>query len=65
MELKDLNERFLDFVSLCTHIDEKRLDLLQAAEIRKKWLLDRSRRDSKYKLQQIKESPSASSIVFQ
>jgi len=42
MELVDLNERFLDFVSLCTHIDEKRPDLLQAAEIREKWLLDRS-----------------------
>jgi len=57
MEIVDLDERFLDFVSLCTHIDEKGPDLLQAAEIRKKWLLDRSKKGLKVKVATDKGEP--------
>ena len=50
MEIVDLDERFLDFVSLCTHIDTTSPDLLRAAQIRKNWLLDRSKKGLKVKV---------------
>jgi GNAT superfamily N-acetyltransferase len=50
MEMVDLDERFLDFVSWCTHLDEKRSDLATAAEIRKNWMLDRSKKGLKVKV---------------
>ena len=50
MEIVDLDERFLDFVSLCTHIDEKITDRSRAAEIRKKWLLDRTKKGLRVKV---------------
>lgn len=50
MELVDLNERFLDFVSLCTHIDATGTDCLRAVEIRKEWLLDRSKKGLRVKV---------------
>jgi GNAT superfamily N-acetyltransferase len=50
MEIMNLDERFLDFVSLCTHIDTTSPDLLRAVEIRKKWLLDRTRKGLRVKV---------------
>jgi GNAT superfamily N-acetyltransferase len=51
MKIVDLDESFLDFVSLCTHIDAKRADwLLRAAQVRKNWLLDRSKKGLKVKV---------------
>jgi GNAT superfamily N-acetyltransferase len=50
MEIIDLDEKFLDFVSLCTHIDAKEQDCLRAAQIRKEWLLDRSKKGLKVKV---------------
>ncbi len=57
MEIVNLDERFLDFVSLCTHIDEKRADRSRAAEVRKDWLLDRSKKGLKVKVATDKERP--------
>jgi len=57
MEIVDLDERFLDFVSWCTHVDEKRPDLVTAAEIRKKWLLDRGKKGLKVKVATDKGKP--------
>ena len=50
MEIVDLDERSLDFVSWCTHVDEKRPDLLAAAKVRKEWLLDRTRKGLRVKV---------------
>jgi len=50
VEVVDLKERFLDFASLCTHVDEKRPDLPTAAQIRKSWLLDRTRKGLRVKV---------------
>jgi len=50
MEVLDLDKSSLDFVSWCTHIDEKRPDLVTAAEIRKNWLSDRSKKGLKVKV---------------
>jgi GNAT superfamily N-acetyltransferase len=50
MEIVDLDEGFWDFVSLCTHIDTTSSDLLRAVEIRKKWLLDRTRKGLRVKV---------------
>ena len=50
MEIVDLDKRFLDFVSLCTHIDTTSSDLLRAAQKRKDWLLDRGEKGLKIKV---------------
>lgn len=50
MEIVDWDERSLDFVSLCTHIDAEEPDLLRAAEIRKKWLQDRTKKGLRLKV---------------
>jgi GNAT superfamily N-acetyltransferase len=57
MKIIDLDERFLDFVSLCTHIDAKEQDCFSAAEIRKKWLLDRSKKGLRVKVAVDKGKP--------
>jgi GNAT superfamily N-acetyltransferase len=57
MEIVDLDEKSLHFVSLCTHIDAKEPDLLSAAEIRKKWLLDRTKKGLKIKVATDKGEP--------
>jgi GNAT superfamily N-acetyltransferase len=57
MEIVDLDESFLDFVSLCTHIDEKQSDRSRAAEIRKQWLLDRSKKGLRVKVAVDKGKP--------
>jgi GNAT superfamily N-acetyltransferase len=57
MGIMDLDERFLDFVSLCTHIDTTSSDLLRAAQIRKEWLLDRSKKGLKVKVALDKGKP--------
>jgi GNAT superfamily N-acetyltransferase len=50
MKTVDLDEKSLDFVSLCTHIDEPGQDLLAAAEVRKNWLADRSKKGLRVKV---------------
>lgn len=50
MKILDLDEKSMDFVSPCTHVDEQRPDLLAAAQIRKNWLLDRSKKGLKVKV---------------
>lgn len=57
MEIVDLDESFLDFVSLRTHIDKTMPDCLRAAKIRKRWLLDRSKKGLKVKVAMDKGKP--------
>ena len=57
MEIVDLDERFLDFVSLCTHMDKAMPNCLRAAKIRKRWLLDRSKKGLKVKVAMDKGKP--------
>ena len=57
MEIVDLNKGFLDFVSLCTHVDTTSPDLLRAAQIRKDWLLERSKKGLRVKVALDKGKP--------
>jgi GNAT superfamily N-acetyltransferase len=57
MQIVDLDEKSLDFVSHCTHVDERGPDLLAIAKVRKEWLLDRSKKGLKVKVAMDKGEP--------